>query len=61
MLCANHSNSLTDALLLVTSVPPSVSPPSLPSSPRSFFSVLAMERNLITLGLDANRNVRSFD
>lgn len=24
MLCANHSNSLTDALLLVTSVPPSV-------------------------------------
>ena len=60
MLCANHSNSLTDALLLVTSVPPSVSPPCLPS-PRSFCSVLAMERNLITLGLDANRNVHSFD
>ena len=60
MLCANHSNSLTDALLLVTSVPPSVSPPSFPS-PCSFFSVLAVERNLITLGLDANRNVRSFD
>lgn len=35
MITANHSNSLTDALLLVTTVPPSVRAPSPLASTRS--------------------------